>query len=111
MKSFGILSSMSLFTALASGYIRTHTFRQLGPEGHNISVERSISGVEIKHHNFGARADDDDDLDTIRWKKAVCKGGELLDAMAGDEKRAGQWFKTPKESGESEYQDFSKNYI
>jgi hypothetical protein len=100
---------MSLFTALASGYIRTHTFRQLGPEGHNISVERSISGVEIKHHNLDLRADDDDDPDTIRWKKAVCKGDELLDAMAGDERRAGQWFRTPKESGDSEYQDFSKD--
>jgi hypothetical protein len=28
--------------------------------------------------------------------------------MAGDERRAGNWFKIPKESGESEYQNYSK---
>ncbi|KAF2832661.1 hypothetical protein CC86DRAFT_401413 [Ophiobolus disseminans] len=30
--------------------------------------------------------------------------------MAGDEKRAGNWFNTPKDSGESEYQDYNDYY-
>jgi hypothetical protein len=48
----------------------------------------------------------DDDADQIRWDRAVCKGAGLLDAMAGDEKTAGSHFKPPRESGESEYQDY-----
>ncbi|KAF2865077.1 hypothetical protein BDV95DRAFT_613038 [Massariosphaeria phaeospora] len=50
----------------------------------------------------------DEDADKERWNKAVCKGGELLYATAGDERWAGNWFKVPKESGESKYQDYSE---
>jgi len=100
-----VFALMGLLTAVHRS-IRTHTFRQLGSERYNVSVERSISGTKTHDRIFDSRADDDD-TDKERWHKAVCKGGELLDAMAGDEQRAGNWFKVPKDSGESEYQDYS----
>jgi hypothetical protein len=93
-----VLPLMGVFTAVR-GFIRTHTFRELGSECYNISVEQSASGAKPE------------DAEKERWNKAVCKGGELLDAMAGDERRVGNWFKVPKESGESKYQDYSKIYI
>jgi hypothetical protein len=108
MHSLLVLPLMGVFTAVR-GFIRTHTFRQLGSERYNISIEQSASGAKPHHRTFDARADEDADKE--RWNKAVCKGGELLDAMAGDERRAGNWFKVPKESGESEYQDYSKIHI
>jgi len=100
-----VLPLMGVFTAVC-GFIRTHTFRQLGSERYNISVEQSASGAKPHHCTFDVRADED--ADKGRWNKAVCKGRELVYAMAGDERRAGNWFKLPKESGESEYQDHSK---
>jgi len=48
----------------------------------------------------------DDDVDQTRWNEAICKGAGLLNAMAGDEKTAGSRFNPPRESGESEYQDY-----
>jgi hypothetical protein len=100
-----VLPLMGVFTAVR-GFIRTHTFRQLRSERCNISVEQSASSAKPHLCTFDARADEDADKE--RWNKAVCKGGKLLDAMAGDERRAGNWFKVPKESGDSEYQDYSK---
>jgi len=107
MKLQPFLPLVGLFTNVANAFVRTHTFRRFDPGSHNVSVEVSVSGADVPHHILHSRADDDD-ADKQRWDKAVCKGGELLDAMAGDEKRAGNWFKVPKESGESEYQDYSK---
>lgn len=42
------------------------------------------------------------------WNDAVYKGSKLLDAMAGDERRAGSLLNPPKESGEAEFQNYSK---
>jgi hypothetical protein len=100
------LVSVSVMFTMATALVHTHTFRQLGSGRYNISVERSVGDIGLPHRTLKLRAEDDTDKE--RWNKAVCKGGELLNAMAGDERRAGNWFKVPKESGESKHQDYSK---
>lgn len=82
--------------------VHTYTFRQIGRARSNFSNEHTATTyARLKTKT------EDHEVDKARWDKAVCKGARLLAAMAGDEKRAGNSFKPPRESGESDYQDYS----
>lgn len=100
-----LLIILPLMGLLASGIcdlLHTHTFQQVGWVRSNLSIERTTT----THYSLRTRAGGNDE-DKERWDKAVCKGAQLLAAMAGDEKRAGKLFKPPRESGESDFQDYS----
>jgi hypothetical protein len=98
------LPLMGLLASGLCGLLHTHTFRQVGWARSNFSVERTTT----THYSLQTRTGGDD-ADTERWDKAVCKGAQLLAAMAGDEKRAGNSFKPPRKSGESDFQDYSQS--
>lgn len=104
MKPTTLFSLIVLATVEAGDFIRTNPFRHLGREPYNISLERTTS----RRTPLVSRGDDDN-ADKVRWGKAVCKGAQLLATMAGDEQRAGNMFKPPLESSESDFQDYSKS--
>lgn len=94
---------MVLLSSGICDLVHTYTFRQIGRTRSNFSNERTATTYACLKTTAG-----DDEADEARWDKAVCKGAQLLAATAGDEKRAGNSFKPPRESGESDYQDYSR---
>lgn len=105
MKALVFLPLMVLLSSGFCDLIHTYTFRQVGHARRNLFSEcAATTPARLK-----TRAGDDDDANNTRWDKAVCKGAQLLADMAGDEKRAGNSFKPPRQNGESDFQDYSKS--
>ena len=104
MRTINFLPLIGLLPIVICDIVHTYTFHQLSRARGNFSVGRTVTT-----NNKLISRGEDVDADKARWEKAVCKGAQLLSAMAGDEKRAGNSFKPPRESGESDYQDYSKS--
>jgi hypothetical protein len=88
MKLSTLFPLVAVSTAVVDNFVRTYPFRHISGRPYNVTFECAASGGR----SFLPRGDEDD-ADKARWDKAVCKGATLLDAMAGDEARAGNWFK------------------